>query len=159
MQRFGGSTCSPGDQAVGEGSVDGCVFARACVCKGKDVAASWYMHLALGLKSDSFLDTGNFYGQERQMHTQSTNTQRLRSAAAPMNSLRQPRCRASTVRMLVMYAYKCTNGFLAAPIADDLGALATDSACELDVLGHDSHTLGVDRAEVGVLKEGSEIGL
>ena len=61
--------------------------------------------------------------------------------------------------MLVMYAYKCTNGFLAAPIADDLGALATDSACELDVLGHDSHTLGVDRAEVGVLKEGSEVGL
>ena len=71
-----GDTCSPGDQAVGEGSVDGCVFARACVCKGKDVAASWYMHLALGLKSDSFLDTGNFYGQERQMHTQSTNTQK-----------------------------------------------------------------------------------
>ena len=40
-----------------------------------------------------------------------------------------------------------------------LGALATDPAGELDVLGHDGHALGVDRAEVGVLEEPDEVGL
>ena len=33
-----------------------------------------------------------------------------------------------------------------------LSALTTDAAGKLDVLGHDSHTLGVDSAQVGVLK-------
>ena len=38
-----------------------------------------------------------------------------------------------------------------------LGALATDAAGQLDVLalGHDGHTLGVARAQVGVLEEAS----
>ena len=41
----------------------------------------------------------------------------------------------------------------------DLRALATDAARELDVLRHDRHALGVDRAEVGVLEEADEVGL
>ena len=40
-----------------------------------------------------------------------------------------------------------------------LGALATDAAGELDVLGHDGDTLGVDGAQVGVLEEANEVGL
>jgi len=39
-----------------------------------------------------------------------------------------------------------------------LGALAADTAGELDVLGHDSDTLGVDGAQVGVFKERGQIG-
>ena len=38
-------------------------------------------------------------------------------------------------------------------------AFATDSAGELDVLGHDGHSLGVDGAEVGVLEETNEVSL
>lgn len=34
-----------------------------------------------------------------------------------------------------------------------LSSLSTDSASQLDVLGHDGDTLGVDGAQVGVLKE------
>merc|ERR1712025_897442 len=41
----------------------------------------------------------------------------------------------------------------------DSGALTTDSAGELHVLGHDGHTLGVDGAEVGVLEETDHVGL
>merc|ERR1719502_1427598 len=37
--------------------------------------------------------------------------------------------------------------------------LATDAARELNVLRHDRHALGVDRAEVGVLEEADEVGL
>ena len=37
--------------------------------------------------------------------------------------------------------------------------LATDATRELDVLGHDSHTLGVDRAEVGILEQAHKVGL
>ena len=40
-----------------------------------------------------------------------------------------------------------------------LGALATDTTSELDVLGHDGDALGVDGAEVGVLEETDEVGL
>ena len=43
--------------------------------------------------------------------------------------------------------------------AEHLGALATDAAGELDVLGHDGDALGVDGAEVGVLEEANEVGL
>ena len=38
-----------------------------------------------------------------------------------------------------------------------LGALSADTAGQLDVLGHDGHTLGVDRAQVGVLEQRSEV--
>ena len=40
-----------------------------------------------------------------------------------------------------------------------LGSLATDSAGELDVLGHDGDSLGVDGAQVGVLEESHQVGL
>ena len=41
----------------------------------------------------------------------------------------------------------------------DLSTLATDTAGQLDVLGHDGHTLGMDGAQVGVLEESDEVGL
>ena len=40
-----------------------------------------------------------------------------------------------------------------------LGTLSTDSAGELDVLGHDGDPLGVDGAQVGVLEESDEVSL
>lgn len=40
-----------------------------------------------------------------------------------------------------------------------LGALTTDAAGQLDVLGHDGHTLGVDGAQVGVLEETHQVSL
>ena len=40
-----------------------------------------------------------------------------------------------------------------------LGALATDAAGELDVLGHDGNTLGMDGAQVGVLEKTNEVSL
>ena len=45
------------------------------------------------------------------------------------------------------------------PKADCLRALTTEAAGELDVLGLDGDTLGVDGAEVGVLEERDEVGL
>ena len=41
----------------------------------------------------------------------------------------------------------------------DLSAFATDAAGQLDVLGHDGHTLGVDCAQVGVLEKADQVGL
>ena len=40
-----------------------------------------------------------------------------------------------------------------------LSALATDAAGQLDVLGHDGDALGMDGAQVGVLKEGDQVGI
>jgi len=40
-----------------------------------------------------------------------------------------------------------------------LSTLAADPAGQLDVLGHDGDTLGVDGAEVGVLEQADEISL
>ena len=42
---------------------------------------------------------------------------------------------------------------------NNLSALATDTAGQLDVLGHDGDTLGVDGAQVGVFEETDEVGL
>ena len=42
---------------------------------------------------------------------------------------------------------------------DSLGPLATDSAGQLDVLGHDGNSLGVDGAQVGILKQSHQVGL
>ena len=39
-----------------------------------------------------------------------------------------------------------------------LGALAADASGKLDVLWHDSHTLGVDGAQVGVLEQTNKVG-
>ncbi len=47
----------------------------------------------------------------------------------------------------------------ATPNKRHLRALAADATGELDVLGHDGDTLGVDGAQVGVLKETDEVGL
>ena len=44
-------------------------------------------------------------------------------------------------------------------VADGLRALTADAARELDVLRHDRDALGVDRAQVGVLKEADEVRL
>lgn len=44
-------------------------------------------------------------------------------------------------------------------VAAHLSTLATDTSGQLDVLGHDGHTLGVDGAQVGVLKEADQISL
>ena len=41
----------------------------------------------------------------------------------------------------------------------DLGALSADTAGQLDVLGHDGDTLGVDGAQVGVLEQTDQVGL
>ena len=40
-----------------------------------------------------------------------------------------------------------------------LSTFATDTAGELDVLGHDGHTLGVDGAQVGVLEQTNQVSL
>ena len=40
-----------------------------------------------------------------------------------------------------------------------LGTLATDATSQLDVLGHDGHTLGMDSAQVGILKETHQVSL
>jgi hypothetical protein len=42
-------------------------------------------------------------------------------------------------------------------LSKNLSALSTDAAGQLDVLGHDGHTLGVDGAQVGVLEEGNQV--
>ena len=39
-----------------------------------------------------------------------------------------------------------------------LGAFSTDSAGQLDVLGHDGDALGVDSTQVGVFDETDELG-
>ena len=43
--------------------------------------------------------------------------------------------------------------------AGSLSPLTTDAAGELDVLWHDSDTLGVDSAKVGVLEQSDKVGL
>lgn len=40
-----------------------------------------------------------------------------------------------------------------------LRALTTDTSGELDVLGHDGNTLGMDGAQVGVLEESNKVSL
>merc|ERR1711881_215277 len=40
-----------------------------------------------------------------------------------------------------------------------LSTLSTDTASQLDVLGHDGDTLGVDGAEVSVLKQTNQVSL
>jgi histone H3 len=40
-----------------------------------------------------------------------------------------------------------------------LRSLASDTTCQLNVLGHDGDTLGVDGGKVGVLEETDEVGL
>ena len=44
-------------------------------------------------------------------------------------------------------------------MANRLGPLSADAPGQLDVLGHDGDTLGVDGGKVGVLKETNQVGL
>ena len=44
-------------------------------------------------------------------------------------------------------------------MANNLSTLSSDSASKLDVLGHDGDTLGMDGAQVGVLKETNQVSL
>lgn len=53
---------------------------------------------------------------------------------------------------------RCTKSQAAAGLAC-LGSLSTNAAGKLDVLGHDSDTLGVNGAQVGVLKQANKVGL
>jgi len=41
----------------------------------------------------------------------------------------------------------------------NLGTLSTNTASQLDILWHDSDTLGVDSTQVGVLKQSNEVSL
>ena len=54
---------------------------------------------------------------------------------------------------------KYTPGDSRLELHHNLGALATDAAGQLDVLGHDGHALGVDGGQVGVLEETHQVGL
>ena len=40
-----------------------------------------------------------------------------------------------------------------------LSTLATDATGQLNVLGHDGHTLGMDGCQVGVLEQANQVGL
>ena len=42
---------------------------------------------------------------------------------------------------------------------EHLGTLSTDTSGQLDVLGHDGDTLGVDGAQVGVLEQPHQVRL
>jgi histone H3 len=44
-------------------------------------------------------------------------------------------------------------------VQSNLSTLSTDAAGKLDVLGHDGDTLGMDGAQVGVLKETNQVSL
>ena len=53
-------------------------------------------------------------------------------------------------------------GLMGKGVIDDLSflsTLATDAASQLDVLGHDCHTLGMDSTQVGILKQTHQVGL
>ncbi len=54
---------------------------------------------------------------------------------------------------------RSTQDVLRPAAAAHLRALATDAAGQLDVLGHDGHTLGVDGSEVGILEQADQVGL
>ena len=56
------------------------------------------------------------------------------------------------MRMMMM-SMKFTPNF------DALGALTANTTGQLDVLGHNGHTLGVDSAQVGVLEQADQVGL
>ena len=45
------------------------------------------------------------------------------------------------------------------PKINNLSPLAADAASKLDVLRHHSHTLAMDGAQLGVLKETDQVGL
>ena len=44
-------------------------------------------------------------------------------------------------------------------LLNELSTLASDTPRELDVLGHDGHSLGVDGAQVGIFEQTDEVSL
>ena len=44
-------------------------------------------------------------------------------------------------------------------VVKNLSTFSTDSSGQLDILGHDGHSLGVDGAQVGVLEQADEVSL
>jgi len=54
---------------------------------------------------------------------------------------------------------KQEDNILVDPYNQELCPLSANSSGELDVLGHDGHSLGVDGAQVGVLEETNQVGL
>ena len=54
---------------------------------------------------------------------------------------------------------KKTDCFQVQLVVRNLSSLSTDSSGQLDVLGHDGDTLGMDGAQVGVLKQTNEVSL
>ena len=61
--------------------------------------------------------------------------------------------------MLSMVVLKKTDCLISGTEVDNLSSLSTDPPGQLDVLGHDGDTLGVDGAQVGVLKQTDEVSL
>ena len=59
-------------------------------------------------------------------------------------------------RSLIIQTIFCT---IICKYSQRLSPLATDPPCQLNVLGHDGHPLGVDGAQVGVLEETHQVGL
>ncbi len=55
--------------------------------------------------------------------------------------------------------FKCEAEPSSSSSSSFLGTLSTDTASQLDVLGHDGDTLSVDGAEVGVFKETDQVSL
>ena len=60
------------------------------------------------------------------------------------------------LKKTVCLYYSGDNGVV---LESDLSSLSTDAAGQLDVLGHDGDTLGVDGAQVGVLEEADDVRL
>ena len=59
----------------------------------------------------------------------------------------------------IIVALKRAFGVMEKRVNYFLGTFATDSAGQLNVLGHDGDTLGVDGAEVGILEKADEVSL
>ena len=72
------------------------------------------------------------------------------------NTLRSSRLCSSRKTLVALKRAVCLVWALADP---GLGAFASDASCQLDVLWHDGHSLGVNRAQVGVLEQADQVGL
>ena len=44
------------------------------------------------------------------------------------------------------------------PVSRNLGTFSTNAASQLDILGHDSNTLGVNGTQVGILEKTNKVG-
>ena len=49
-------------------------------------------------------------------------------------------------------------GLLSPVSRRNLGTFSTDTASQLDILGHDSHTLGMDGTQVGIFEKTNKVG-